>query len=101
MKRVIAVLDLPPRRSLANVCASFHAAATRWNAEVIWISTPLHSCHPFRQKMFVCDHVQSLFGSCHVLQLDNDIVIRSDCPSPSSHQLTSQWSQFARVHNDA
>jgi hypothetical protein len=82
MKRVIAVLDLPPRRSLPNVRASFHAAATRWNAEVLWISPPLHSCHPFWQKMFVCDHVQSLFGSSHVLQLDNDMVIRSDCPSP-------------------
>ncbi|MCE3017138.1 MAG: hypothetical protein LW870_14860, partial [Pirellula sp.] len=31
---------------------------------------------------FVCDHVQSRFGSSHVLQLDNDMVIRSDCPSP-------------------
>lgn len=82
MKRVIAVLDLPPRRSLPNVRASFHAAATRWNAEVIWITKPLHPCHPFWQKMFVCDHVQSLFGSSHVLQLDNDMVIRSDCPSP-------------------
>ena len=37
MKRVIAVLDLPPRRSLPNVRASFQAAATRWNAEVLWI----------------------------------------------------------------
>ena len=82
MKRVIAVLDLPPRRSLPNVRASFQAAATRWNAEVLWIINPLHSCHPFWQKMFVCDHVQSIYGNSHVLQLDNDMVIRSDCPSP-------------------
>jgi len=82
MKRVIAVLDLPPRRSLPNVRASFHAAATQWNAEVLWITNPLHSCHPFWQKMFVCDHVQSIYGNSHVLQLDNDMVIRSDCPSP-------------------
>jgi len=79
MKRVIAVLDLPPRRSLPNVRASFHAAATRWNAEVLWITKPLHTCHPFWQKMFVCDHVQSIYGTSHVLQLDNDMVIRSDC----------------------
>jgi hypothetical protein len=82
MKRVIAVLDLPPRRSLPNVRASYKAAAKRWGAQVLWITNPLHSCHPFWQKMFVCEHVQSLFGSSHVLQLDNDMVIRSDCPSP-------------------
>jgi hypothetical protein len=82
MKRVIAVLDLPPRRGLPNVRASFHAAAMMWNAEVLWITKPLHTCHPFWQKMFVCDHVQSHFGSSHVLQLDNDMVIRSDCPAP-------------------
>jgi hypothetical protein len=82
MKRVIAVLDLPPRRGLPNVRASFQAAATRWNAEVIWITNPLHSCHPFWQKMFVCEHVHSIYGTSHVLQLDNDMVIRSDCPSP-------------------
>jgi hypothetical protein len=82
MKRVIAVLDLPPRRSLPNVRASFHAAATRWNAEVLWITNPMHSSHPFWQKMFVCEHVQSIFGTSHVLQLDNDMVIRSDCTSP-------------------
>ena len=82
MKRDIAVLDLPPRRSLPNVRASYKAAAKRWGAQVLWITNPLHSCHPFWQKMFVCEHVQSLFGSSHVLQLDNDMVIRSDCPSP-------------------
>jgi hypothetical protein len=82
MKRVIAVLDLPPRRSLPNVRASIHAAATRWNAEVVWITKPLHPCHPFWQKMFVCEHVHSIHGTSHVLQLDNDMLIRSDCPSP-------------------
>ncbi|MDX1925288.1 MAG: hypothetical protein SFV81_02145 [Pirellulaceae bacterium] len=82
MQRVIAVIDLPPRRSLPNVRMSFEAAADRWGAKVLWITKPLHPCHPFWQKMFVCDHVQSIFGSSHVLQLDNDMVIRSDCPSP-------------------
>lgn len=81
MQRVIAVLDLPPRRSQPNVRMSFEAAADRWNAKLLWITKPLHSCHPFWQKMFVCDQVQSRFGECHVLQLDNDMVIRSDCPS--------------------
>lgn len=82
MKRVIAVLDLPPRRSPNNVRESLLAAADRWNAELVWIRNPLQPCHPFWQKMFVCDHVQTRFGESHVLQLDNDMVIRSDCPSP-------------------
>lgn len=81
-KRVIAVLDLPPRRAPKNVRASYEAAAERWSAKLLWIDRNLHPVHPFWQKMFVCDHVRSLFGESHVLQLDNDMVIRSDCPSP-------------------
>lgn len=95
MKRVIAVLDLPPRRSSLNVRASFEAAATRWKAEVLWITNPLYQCHPFWQKIIVCDHIESLYGSLHILQRDNDMVIRSDCPSlfdlivPSDFALVS------------
>jgi hypothetical protein len=81
-KRVIAVLDLPPRRAPKNVRASYEAAAERWNAELLWIDRNLHPVHPFWQKMFVCEYVQSLFGDSRVLQLDNDMLIRSDCPSP-------------------
>jgi hypothetical protein len=81
-KRVIAVLDLPPRRAPKNLRASYEAAAERWGAELLWINRNLHPVHPFWQKIFVCDHVRSLFGESHVLQLDNDMVIRSDCPSP-------------------
>lgn len=80
--RVIAVLDLPPRRAPKNVRESYEAAAQRWGAELHWIRGDLQPCHPFWQKMFVCGHVRKLFGPSHVLQLDNDMVIRSDCPSP-------------------
>ncbi|WP_246112373.1 hypothetical protein [Allorhodopirellula solitaria] len=81
-QRVIAVLDLPPRRAPKNVRESYEAAAVRWDAELHWIRGDLQPCHPFWQKMFVCGHVRKLFGPSHVLQLDNDMVIRSDCPSP-------------------
>jgi hypothetical protein len=80
--RVIAVFDLPPRRAPQNVRESYEAAAQRWDAELHWIRGDLQPCHPFWQKMFVCRHVQKLFGPSHVLQLDNDMLIRSDCPSP-------------------
>ncbi len=82
MKRVAAILDLPPRRSIASVRESVEAAALRWNAEVHWMRRSLQPCHPFWQKMFVCGDVAKRFGSAHVLQLDNDMLIRSDCPSP-------------------
>jgi hypothetical protein len=81
-QRVIAVMDLPPRRAPKNVRVSYEAAAQRWDAELHWIRGDLQPCHPFWQKMFVCGHVRKLFGPSHVLQLDNDMVIRSDCPSP-------------------
>ncbi|QDT60656.1 hypothetical protein SV7mr_31800 [Stieleria bergensis] len=80
--KVIAVLDLPPRRAPKNVRASYEAAAERWGAELLWIDRNLHPVHPFWQKMFVCKHVRRMFGDAHVLQLDNDMLIRSDCPSP-------------------
>ncbi|AMV35356.1 hypothetical protein VN12_24735 [Pirellula sp. SH-Sr6A] len=82
MKRVIAILDLPPRRAVPTVRESVEAAAERWNAELQWIRRPLQPCHPFWQKMFVCGDVAKRFGPSHVLQIDNDMVIRSDCPSP-------------------
>ncbi len=94
MKRVIAILDLPPRRAVPTVRESVEAAAERWDAELHWIRRPLQPCHPFWQKMFVCGDVAKRFGPSHVLQIDNDIVIRSDCPSPFE---LAQPGQFAIV----
>jgi hypothetical protein len=93
-QRVMAVLDLPPRQSKKNVRASFEAAAKRWSAKIVWITTPIEACHPFWQKMFVCNYVRATCGPSHVLQLDNDMVIRSDCPSP--FELVSS-NEFAMV----
>ncbi len=94
MKRVIAILDLPPRRALPTVRESVEAAAERWNVELHWIRRPLQPCHPFWQKMFVCGDVAKRFGPSHVLQIDNDMVIRSDCPSPFE---LAEPGQFAMV----
>jgi len=95
MKRVIAILDLPPRRAVATVRESVEAAALRWNAELHWIARPLQPCHPFWQKMFVCDDVAKRFGASHVLQLDNDMVVRSDCPSPFDSATPDQFAMVA------
>ncbi len=94
MKRVIAILDLPPRRAVPTVRESVEAAAERWNVELHWIRRPLQPCHPFWQKMFVCGDVAKRFGPSHVLQIDNDMVIRSDCPSPFE---LAEPGQFAMV----
>jgi hypothetical protein len=95
MKRVIAVLDLPPRRASQNVRESYEAAAKRWDAEVLWIDEHLQPVHPFWQKMFVCDHVHQKAGPAHVLQLDNDMLIRSDCPSPFDLLTPKQFGMVA------
>lgn len=95
MAKCIAVLDLPPRRSHGKTRDSFHAAASRWGCEVIWIRQPLASCHPFWQKFLVCSHVHNVLGHCHVLQLDNDMLIRDDCPSPFDRISESQFGLVA------
>ena len=82
VKRVVAALDLPPRIAHKKTIESFKAAADRWNAKLLWIRKPLHRCHPFWQKLMVCRHVINTVGQCHLLQLDTDMLIRDDCPSP-------------------
>ncbi|NJN06272.1 MAG: HlyD family efflux transporter periplasmic adaptor subunit [Rhodobacteraceae bacterium] len=72
MKRVIAILDLPPRRAVPTVRESVEAAAERWNVELHLIRRPLQPCHPFWQKMFVCGDAAKAVRPSHVLQIDND-----------------------------
>ena len=67
MKRVIAILDLPPRRAVPTVRESVEAAAERWNVELLWIRRPLQPCHPFWQKMFVCGDVAKRFQTPNIL----------------------------------
>jgi len=100
MKRIIAILDLPPRRAVATVQESVESAAQRWNAAVHCIRRPLQPCHPFWQKMFVCGDVAKRFGPAHVLQIDNDMVVRSDCPSPFELAEPDQFAMVAERQCD-
>ena len=45
--------------------------------------------------MFVCADVAKRFGPSHVLQLDNDMVVRSDCPSPFDLATPNQFAMVA------
>ena len=81
-RRIVVALDLPPRTAHKKAVESFEAAAKRWNAEMLWLRKPLHNCHPFWQKLMVCRHVVDKVGHCQLLQLDNDMLIRDDCPLP-------------------
>jgi hypothetical protein len=94
-KRIIAVLDLPPARAVKHVRDSYAAAANRWGADLYWIQANLKPWHPFWQKMLVCEHVKKRFGDSHVLQLDNDMLIRSDCPSPFDRVQPDQFGMVA------
>jgi hypothetical protein len=82
MKRVIVVPDFPPKRALGNVRESYRAAAGRWDAELIWFSDCSSDGHCFWRKMRAFSGVASRYEQSHVLQLDNDMLIREDCPSP-------------------
>lgn len=62
-----------------NVRASQHAAAERWNAEYIEITSPLFGWRdPFLEKLHLDHH-----AACYhrVVYLDRDVVVRADCPS--------------------
>ncbi len=80
MKRVIAILDLPPRRAVPTVRESVEAAAERWNVELHWIRRPLQPCHPFWQR---CSSV---------VMLQSGSVRRMSCKS------TTTWLFAATAH---
>ena len=79
MQKVIALLNInnclrPKSRK------SIEAAADRWGAEIVEVSQPIATGrHHFWQKALVHTAVPD---DCHVLQLDTDILIRRDAPSP-------------------
>ena len=65
----------------AKVRESFQHATNRWGCVYVEITEPLAPVHHFWQKTFVSTsrYVESFD---RVLQLDCDMLIRSDCPSP-------------------
>lgn len=79
MRRCIATLAVGEGVLHPKSLESCEHAAQRWDAELIVFREPVADCHPWWQKVFVIDRLQSYD---HVLQLDADMLIARDCPNP-------------------
>ena len=80
MKKAIAVLNIGGRSLSVKAKHSFRTAAYNWGCDLVEIRDPLkEGVHHFWQKTFVCDHLEKYD---RVVQLDADMMIRWDCPSP-------------------
>jgi hypothetical protein len=95
MKRVIVVPDFPPKQAPQNVRASYQAAAKRWDAELIWFTHCETGGHCFWKKMQAFSAVLDQCSDAHVLQLDNDMLIREDCPSPFDLAKPNEFAMVA------
>ena len=79
-QRVIATLNIGGKSLRPQSRASYQAAAERWGAEFMEIRKPIRQgVHHFWQKMLVPG---LLPDGTRVLQLDADMLIRGDAPSP-------------------
>ena len=64
--------------------ASVEAAAARWGFDVVLHRGAIvEGVHPYWQKAFVCDTLKARYDV--VLQLDHDIMINAEAPSPLDH----------------
>lgn len=79
MKKALAVLNVGERSIHKASRASFLSACDRWGCEFVEFTQPLHNCHHFWQKAFA---IERLTAYDRVLQLDADMLIRWDAPSP-------------------
>ena len=75
----LAVLNIGGRSLSKKSRCSFKSASVRWGCDFVVITTPLADVHHYWQKAFVCKHLEKYE---RVLQLDADMVIRHDAPSP-------------------
>jgi len=79
VRKALATLNVGGKSLHPKSRASFEAAARRWGCQFVELRRPLAPCHIFWQKAFVpvrlCDFDR-------VLQLDADMLIRSDAPNP-------------------
>lgn len=82
MKRVLAILDLKPRQAHNNVVESMEAACSRWGVDFVRVTEPIADGTVFYQKLRLPKRIKDTVGDCRVLQMDNDMVIRDDMPSP-------------------
>lgn len=75
----LLVLNVGGRSLHPKSRASFRDAARRWGVEFVERVTPLAPVHHFWQKAFAIEEMQAYE---RVLQLDADMLIRWDAPSP-------------------
>jgi hypothetical protein len=75
----IVVLNVGGRSLHPKSRASFVSAAKRWGVEFVEILKPLAPIHHFWQKAFA---IKSLQQFDRVIQMDADMLIRWDAPSP-------------------
>lgn len=79
MRNAIAVLNVGMKSLHKASRESFLCASERWGCEFVEFTQPLHPCHHFWQKAFA---IEKLMVYDRVLQLDADMLIRWDAPSP-------------------
>lgn len=80
MKKAIAVLNIGGKSVTENSRRSFMAAADRWGCDFRELREPIaKGRHPYWQKPLVCGF---LHGYDRILQLDGDMLIRWNSPSP-------------------
>jgi hypothetical protein len=75
----LLVLNVGGRSLHPRSRASFQAAAKRWGVEFVERTKPLAPVHHFWQKAFA---IEEMLDFDRVLQLDADMLIRWDAPSP-------------------
>lgn len=117
MKKAILCFDLPASAAKRNAGemhdkpkSSFRAAAERWGCDLVLVTEPVHQAHVFWQKAMGWRVVETYD---RVLQLDADMTIRGDAPSPFDvvpeghwgvvssvqlHDVWSNWREKADIH---
>lgn len=76
----LVTLNIGGRSMAPKTRESFQAACERWGCDYVEVKDPLvEGVHHFWQKVFVSENMAKYD---RVLQLDADMLIRHDCPSP-------------------
>jgi len=99
----LAVLNVGLKSLHPKSRESFLSAADRWGVEFVEITEPLAPVHHFWQKAFVIEALQRFD---RVVQMDADMLIRWDAPSPfdlvpSNHIGVVSARQFVPAAADA
>jgi hypothetical protein len=82
----------------SHVRESFSLAARKWGAEYVEITEPLGDMHHFWQKALI-PLSRYAVGFDRILQLDCDMLIRSDCPSLFALVPNSRFGAVSQVQH--